>query len=485
MIGGLACAVVLFALRLVGAARARRRVAGDPLAAARERDLAGPQHRRGARARSATPTTRSGSRSIPRRPRSCGSSASPAGRSIASSIAARACTRCSTKRRGCARSRWLWSVLLVVGANVLVFWSLATAALNGRLTLAEVVMFAQSAVGASLIAFGGLNWALDGAAAPVAAVLRLEPAMASRRRAAAPAPSLRHGMPAGKSASATSRSRIPAARRSSITSISRFPPDPRSPSSGRTAPARRRSPSCCAGCTTRSRARSRSTASICATCRSSRGAAASPPCSRTSSASSCRCATTSRPPARPTTWCTAALAAAGAANLASLDTVLARGYDGGTDLSGGQWQRVALARALCAVAARRRPRAARRADRAARRPRRSGDLRSHPRRDAALHDDPHLAPLLDGAPRRPHLRARTGPRHRARHARRADGAGAAATARCSICRRSASPRPPKTRRGRPMTSSAERADGRIRSRCRRRCRRCGGCASSATATSRG
>jgi ABC-type multidrug transport system fused ATPase/permease subunit len=45
----------------------------------------------------------------------------------------------------------------------------------------------------------------------------------------------------------------------------------------------------------------------------------------------------------------AALDAAGAANLATLDTVLARGYDGGTDLSGGQWQRVALARALCAV----------------------------------------------------------------------------------------------------------------------------------------
>src|SRR5262249_54984044 len=45
----------------------------------------------------------------------------------------------------------------------------------------------------------------------------------------------------------------------------------------------------------------------------------------------------------------AALAAAGAADLAALSTVLARGYDGGTDLSGGQWQRVALARALCAV----------------------------------------------------------------------------------------------------------------------------------------
>ena len=44
-----------------------------------------------------------------------------------------------------------------------------------------------------------------------------------------------------------------------------------------------------------------------------------------------------------------ALEAAGAANLAALDTVLARGYSGGTDLSGGQWQRVALARALAAV----------------------------------------------------------------------------------------------------------------------------------------
>jgi ABC-type multidrug transport system fused ATPase/permease subunit len=45
----------------------------------------------------------------------------------------------------------------------------------------------------------------------------------------------------------------------------------------------------------------------------------------------------------------AALDAAGATNLAALDTVLARGYEGGTDLSGGQWQRIALARALAAV----------------------------------------------------------------------------------------------------------------------------------------
>jgi ATP-binding cassette subfamily B protein len=47
----------------------------------------------------------------------------------------------------------------------------------------------------------------------------------------------------------------------------------------------------------------------------------------------------------------AALVAAGGSDLASgdLDTILSKGYPGGTDLSGGQWQRVALARALCAV----------------------------------------------------------------------------------------------------------------------------------------
>jgi ABC-type multidrug transport system fused ATPase/permease subunit len=44
-----------------------------------------------------------------------------------------------------------------------------------------------------------------------------------------------------------------------------------------------------------------------------------------------------------------ALAQAGASHLADLNTPLSKGYEGGTDLSGGQWQRVALARALCAV----------------------------------------------------------------------------------------------------------------------------------------
>jgi ABC-type multidrug transport system fused ATPase/permease subunit len=44
-----------------------------------------------------------------------------------------------------------------------------------------------------------------------------------------------------------------------------------------------------------------------------------------------------------------ALRDARADDLADLDTILSKGYEGGTELSGGQWQRVALARALCAV----------------------------------------------------------------------------------------------------------------------------------------
>lgn len=93
----------------------------------------------------------------------------------------------------------LWSLLLVAGANIIVFWSLASAAASGQLSLGEVVVFAQCAIGTSMIAFGGLNWALDGSAAPVAAVLRLESAMraagelssGTRKAAGAPAHEIR------------------------------------------------------------------------------------------------------------------------------------------------------------------------------------------------------------------------------------------------------------------------------------------------------
>src|SRR5262249_2211573 len=67
----------------------------------------------------------------------------------------------------------LSSLLIVAGANVGVFWLLATDAARGTLDLGSAVVYAQCALGTALIAFGGLNWALDGAAAPVAAVERL------------------------------------------------------------------------------------------------------------------------------------------------------------------------------------------------------------------------------------------------------------------------------------------------------------------------
>jgi ABC-type multidrug transport system fused ATPase/permease subunit len=71
----------------------------------------------------------------------------------------------------------LESLLLVLGANVLVFAAMATDAAAGRLELAKLVTFASAAVGTSMIAFGGLSWALDSAAAPTGAVLRLEKSM--------------------------------------------------------------------------------------------------------------------------------------------------------------------------------------------------------------------------------------------------------------------------------------------------------------------
>src|SRR5262249_13009465 len=62
----------------------------------------------------------------------------------------------------------LASLALVLAANLLVLWALASAALDHRLALGALVAYASAAIGTSMIAFGGLNWALDSAAAPVA-----------------------------------------------------------------------------------------------------------------------------------------------------------------------------------------------------------------------------------------------------------------------------------------------------------------------------
>src|SRR3954467_11829445 len=69
------------------------------------------------------------------------------------------------------------AMAIVLAANIVVFWAIARQAAAGTLPYSQAITFAQLAVGTSMIAFGGLNWALDSAAAPVAAVLKLEPAM--------------------------------------------------------------------------------------------------------------------------------------------------------------------------------------------------------------------------------------------------------------------------------------------------------------------
>lgn len=244
----------------------------------------------------------------------------------------------------------VWSMLLVIGANVLVFWSLADSAADGSLDLGALVIYAQSAVGTSMIAFGGLNWSLDSAAAPVAAVLRLEPAMepagalpsGTRQADSMPAREIRFrnvtfAYPSGGSAPVLEGFDLTIPAGSSLAIVGQ---------NG-------------AGKTTLAKL-------LCRLYDPQAGAIEIDGVDvRDLDLASWRARITAvfqdfirfelplrdnvAPRGGPDDAVLAALAEAGAAQLASLDTVLARGYEGGTDLSGGQWQRVALARALCSV----------------------------------------------------------------------------------------------------------------------------------------
>jgi ABC-type multidrug transport system fused ATPase/permease subunit len=260
-------------------------------------------------------------------------------------------TRLHTLRHEATRLRErpvLWSLLLVLGANVVVFWWLARAAADGSLSLAAVVVIAQSALGTSMIAFGGLNWALDGAAAPVAAVLRLEPAMA---RAGA--------LPQGKQASAGTPAREVCFRNLTFSYPGGAPVleglDLVIPAGSSLAIVGQNG----AGKTTLAKL-------LCRLYDPQAGAIEVDGIDlRDFDLADWRSRLTAvfqdfirfelplrdnvAPAGAPDAAVRAALEAAGAADVAGLDTVLARGYEGGTDLSGGQWQRVALARALCAV----------------------------------------------------------------------------------------------------------------------------------------
>ncbi|HTO09142.1 MAG TPA: ABC transporter ATP-binding protein [Myxococcota bacterium] len=247
----------------------------------------------------------------------------------------------------------VWSGLLVLGANVAVFGAMASDALAGTLPLPQLIVFASAAIGASMIAFGGLNWALDGAAAPAAALLRLQAKMdaagalprGSHSAAGMPAREIRFRDVSFAYPVTASVAREPVLARFDLT----IPAGSSLAIVGVNG----------AGKTTLAKL-------LCRLYDPQEGAIEIDGVDlRALDVESWRGRVTAvfqdfirfelplrdnvAPGGAPEEAIRAALAEAGAAQLADLDTILARGYPGGTDLSGGQWQRVALARALCAV----------------------------------------------------------------------------------------------------------------------------------------
>jgi ATP-binding cassette, subfamily B, bacterial len=240
------------------------------------------------------------------------------------------------------------SILLVIAANIAIFWFIANAALAHQISLGAAVTFLQSAIGVSAIAFGGLNWSLDGAAAPVAAVLRL-------REAAERAGKLVLGNQnaSGKPAREIRLRDVTFAYPGSAPVLEHF--DLTIPAGTSLAIVGQNG----AGKTTLAKL-------LCRLYDPSEGAIEIDGADlRNFDPESWRSRITAvfqdfvrfelplrdnvAPNGAPDTLIYEALEAAGAKKFAPLDTVLAKGYAGGTDLSGGQWQRLALARALVAV----------------------------------------------------------------------------------------------------------------------------------------
>jgi ATP-binding cassette, subfamily B, bacterial len=243
----------------------------------------------------------------------------------------------------------IWSLLLVLAANIIVFWSLGADAADGRLALGRLVTFASAAVSTSMIAFGGLSWALDGAAAPAAAVLRLQEAM-DPAGALVPGSRVAAGMPVREIRFRQVGFTYPTTGEAVLENF-----DLVIPAGSSLAIVGRNG----AGKTTIAKL-------LCRLYDPQNGAIEVDGIDlRLLELDGWRSRVTAvfqdfirfelslrdnvAPAGAPEEVVRAALAEAGASGLAGLDTVLARGYPGGTDLSGGQWQRIALARALCAV----------------------------------------------------------------------------------------------------------------------------------------
>ncbi len=244
----------------------------------------------------------------------------------------------------------VWSILLVTGANVVVFWVIAAAALAGRLPLSQLVTVAGAVIAASAIAFGGLSWALDGTAAPISAVLRLKGSMAQQ--------------------GALSTNNEPAAnlprrdiRFRNVTFSYPQAAEPVLKDFDLTIPAG----SSLAIVGQNGAGKTTIAKLLCRLYDPQEGAIeVDGKDIRTLAIDGWRSRITAvfqdfirfqlslrenvAPAGAPDTLVWKVLDSAGITHISSLDRILARGYPDGIELSGGQWQRIALARALCAVA---------------------------------------------------------------------------------------------------------------------------------------
>lgn len=265
----------------------------------------------------------------------------------------------ASRRRQLVELRWhatrlrqrslRWAILVLVLGNGLVFVSLARAAASGDIGIGLAVTFAQAAVGASALAFGGVNWALPIAAQSVTDVLSLRQSMEALGRLSSdgdrhakglPAAELRFrdvhfGYPAGAPVLNGLDLTVPAGTSLGVVGLNG------------------------AGKTTLVKL-------LCRLYDPTSGTIEVDGVDiRQFTVDSWRGQLTAvfqdfvryemslrdnvAPLGASDEDVTDALVAAGAKGLANLDAIVSPGYDGGTDLSGGQWQRVALARALAAV----------------------------------------------------------------------------------------------------------------------------------------
>jgi ATP-binding cassette, subfamily B, bacterial len=242
-----------------------------------------------------------------------------------------------------------WTILVLVAANSILLWSLARDAVSSSLGIGQLVLFVQAAIGTSALAFGGLSWALPPAAHSVAMTLDLEAAMAETGDLPS-GDGDADGLPRKTLSFRKVGFAYPGGNRAVFESL-----DLRIEAGASLAVVGLNG----AGKTTLAKL-------VCGLLQPTSGTIEVDGVDlRVLDAKKWRQRVTAvfqdfiryemplrvnvAPLGAPDEMISAALVDAGATAVSDLDTTLGRGYEGGTDLSGGQWQRVAVARALRAV----------------------------------------------------------------------------------------------------------------------------------------